>query len=340
MVQDKSNEFSFCAPHRRFIVIRYPVMIYPIKQRGSMRVTQALAALFIALSQALATVDDVRLQTLTLKNGNTYDAAVLKKISATQATLVHSSGVANVELDQLPDDIASKLGYSHENKEAAERAKKEIEQKQKAATADAIDFKGLRLRMPLTEMQSLVDKTLWSFDSIDILQKRVNLNSPYAHLSLQADDPNAPKNKAVTGDQYNTFRSVGKEGFGAGTCWYSWWDVYVQFVDGKLAMIHVSGLDRSADELKTDTLRWLEFAEAGLRKKYGDPAEVRIPLDKFTILDTLSNSVVFVSRWAVRGQTIYLGVSQSDSKFKPVIILYDDDLQNKFAELGKGESKL
>jgi hypothetical protein len=82
------------------------------------------------------------------------------------------------------------------------------------------------------------------------------------------------------------------------------------------------------------------LADNGLQKKYGKPTEIIIPLKSFNILNAESGYMVFVSKWSIRNQTIYLGVLESDSKFAPMIIYYDDDLKERLESLGEGKSNL
>lgn len=302
-----------------------------------------LAAAFLFLINPPIFADDtdgLKVPTLTLKNGQTFEEVTLKKKNDSQASLFHSSGLATVALNDLPIEIAEKLGYSKEKAEALEKSRAEVEEQKKAAILDSIDFKGLRLRLPLSEIPSMIERTLWSYDNMDILLEQVDVKSPNTTLKLSTDSGKKVSKNGFTGDQLNDFAAIGKEGFGTNTFWYSWTTTKAQFVDGVLAQIKVFGSDWTADKLKTHTLRWLELAAEGLRKKYGEPTEVLIPLSKFNVLDAESGYVVYVSRWDIRNQTIYLGVLESESKFTPIIVFYDNALKMQIDSIEKGESKL
>lgn len=305
-----------------------------------MKITLVFLTIAFALSSFSTWAEDLKFPSITLKTGKTYEGVTLKKKSETQVSIIHSSGVATAELAELSDEVAEKLGYSKEKVEALEKARINAQEEQNAAIANALDFKGLRLRLPLTAVPALVVKTLWSYDDMDILLKKVDLKNPNTTLDLDADGEEERRQNGYSSDQASEFSSIGRDGVGDNAFWYAISDTRAEFLDGQLAQIKVYGPAWSADKLKSNTLRWLELAEAGLREKYGKPTEVIIPISKFNILNAESGYVVYVSKWKIRNQTICLGVSESDSTFTPMIVLYDDALKLKLDTLGEGKSHL
>jgi hypothetical protein len=305
-----------------------------------MKTSSLFLIAFLACALQLLGEETVKIETITLKGGRTFTGVTVTKKSDIEARVIHSSGVATVPLADLPADVAAKLGYPRAEAEAAAAARLKDEQAREAAIRDALDFKGLRLGMLLNQIPRLIEETLWTFNKMDVLMERINLKDPNARLSLDSDSIEERKKKGFSDTQAAEFSSVGRDGVGDNAFWYYISDVRVNFVDGKLAEIKVYGPSWSADRLKTSTLRWLELADNGLQKKYGKPTEIIIPLKSFNILNAESGYMVFVSKWSIRNQTIYLGVLESDSKFAPMIIYYDDDLKERLESLGEGKSNL
>lgn len=281
---------------------------------------------------------EIKLPSLSLISGKTYEGVTLKKKNDTQASLIHASGVATVALNDLPEEVAEKLGYSREKAEAFENEQIQNKQKKEQEIANALDFKGLRLRMPLNEIPALINNTLWSYDEMEILLERVDLKNPNTSLKLSTDDEKERNRRGLfTSEQSSEFSSIGRDGVGENAFWYGFFERRALFFDGQLAQIKVYGPGWTADKLKTNTLRWLELAEAGLTQKYGKPTEVIIPISRFSILNADAGYVVYTTKWRIRNQTIYLGVSESGSRFTPMIIFYDDQLKEKMDAHAEGK---
>ena len=289
------------------------------------------------------------MEKITLKDGRVFENSTIKKKGENMVSIIHSSGILSVPMKDLPDDVSIQLGYSHEEATKKEEAQLRQIEREKVEQAKSVSFKGLRLRMKLIDLPQFFQTTLWSFSSsllelqtLDPKQYAISLRKLDQNINLSGvswDEADARK-KGLTKEQQRDFYEIGCEGVGDNATSYRWDHVAATFHKGLLAEFQVKGESNSADELQTKTISWLTLAERGLRERYGIPTEVIIPVHKFSILDTEAGYAKYLVRWKIEEQTITLGVSTNDSKFRPVIIFSDLPLMSELNISGAPIPKL
>ena len=157
-------------------------------------------------------------------------------------------------------------------------------QKNKEEQENAIGFKGLNLRFPISKFEEFIYSTQWSIKYIGWQVKSLDAGNQNQSMLLTSDgiikygdfvkydNPKAD----FSSDQRNDFAAIGK----SGDFWYNWNSVFVCFFDGKINRISVSGFDYDASYLKTRVREWLSFIEIGLTEKYGKPTHIIKPIDR------------------------------------------------------------
>ena len=221
----------------------------------------------------------------------------------------------------------------------AELQKKMDEEAQRLK--DSLDFKGLKLLLSIKDLKRFFDSSLWCYEKQNIwLYGPPDLRQESQRIKLGLDEDNDLSKGGYTHEQKLDALAVGKVGVGADSQWVFWDSVYAVFYEGRIAKISVYGYDLPADQLKTRVLQWLELADRGLRKKYGEPSRVFFPLNNLNVLHSEAGFVTYIQRWDIGNQSITLGVVEGDFRYAPVIMYSDNELTKRMEEAAKGESKL
>lgn len=103
-------------------------------RKSSVSILCLLALGLVASSQA----EDETIQEIKTASGKTYQDVRITKVTPSEISIMHESGVARIPLKDLPDDLKAKFGYDPEKEKAeaeirANAAKKRIEDAAKAA---------------------------------------------------------------------------------------------------------------------------------------------------------------------------------------------------------------
>ena len=237
-----------------------------------------------------------------------------------------------------------------EQKQEEEKLKRESIELKRLEELKIVSFKGLKLRLPLSELKDLLYNTPWGIDKLkqSSYHDKYDFSDPNLEIELNkqanlgSNDWKSCYDKPklfFTENEMEDFGLIGVKGTGQYNFVYEWDKCMARFHEGRLAEIRVKGHFRDATFLG-EYITWLQLAKVGLKKKYGEPSDIYIPLEKFNILDTKSGYFVYLEEWRVHNQTIRIGISESDFKFAPIIVFSDDELMEKIESAGKAESKL
>lgn len=96
--------------------------------------------IFCALSVGLAPVsraEDEKIPELKTASGKTYQDVRITKVTPSEISIIHESGVARIPLKDLPDDLKTKFGYDTAKAEAHAKAKSQANAQAEKQMAEA-----------------------------------------------------------------------------------------------------------------------------------------------------------------------------------------------------------
>jgi hypothetical protein len=175
----------------------------------------------------------------------------------------------------------------------------------------SVDFQGLPLGLPLSKLPALLKAKGW----------KVFLDDPIS----------ANPNQTVLIDSISEIGSEPDKSFH-----YNVYGIYAVFEAGKLVEFTVGGMEFS-EIIRAK--RWMEFAYAGLVKKYGAPQLVIIPLDAVTPAHFRSGEVRHFMRWKVGNRSITLGGTGA-GHYQPQVIYSDMTEKARVENRAKSESNM
>lgn len=289
---------------------------------------------------------------LSTKAGQTYVQVTIQKVEPDGIRIFHSEGAIKIPFSDLSEDIQKQFNYGEKTAAELVAANKKAEQEREQThqtkqlnknekLSKSLDFKGLKLRLPIEDVGHFLKSSLWCYDRMGVfLGRKPDLSKQNQTIKLQIEGPEDAERKGFSKEQRNAILTIGRRGVGDEMKWHIWESAYATFFDGKIAEIKVYGTALPADQFKTRTLDWLQLAEMGLTEKYGEPKKRFFQLSDFNILKTETRYIKFISRWKVGDQTITTGVVEDDFRYAPVILYSDETLSARMEAASAGKSGL
>jgi len=224
----------------------------------------------------------------------------------------------NAELDKY-------LHRSNANNAAQETASRENAQRATKPAANdiidhrdnlSVDFQGLRLGLPLKELPVFVNQKQWKI-VLGGFESSLNLNKLSQEVIIDG------------------VREIGAEADKSN--YYNVEGVIASFYNGQLAQITVDGFQYP--DFAT-ARRWLDFAAAGLTKKYGHPQITESAIEKLTVASFKPGVFSPFLGWKIGSRLIILGGSGLHGRYMPQVIYTDIKLKEQMETTAKSESNM
>lgn len=196
-----------------------------------------------------------------------------------------------------------------------------------------LTFKGLRLGMPIAEVDSLTTTSFWAYK---FSSSRIEMSKPEQQVFLKADLDLDHKKQ---GDK-RSFGSIGHSGRPGDEMYYYWDYACVYFHDSRVYKISVNSYEYSADKIDSHVKTWLEAAKQGLTEKYGEPHKTFIGVPEIGIANFHTGFTVPVCDWVIDEQRIVLGIQANEAKFSVSIEYLDTKIENTLKKQDKIKTDL
>jgi hypothetical protein len=241
-------------------------------------------SIFCALSVGLAPLsqaEDEKISEIKTVSGTTYQNVKITKVTPSEISIIHESGVARILLKDLPDDLKTKFDYDPNKAEAHARNKKLVE----AQTAIQIQKEA--------ENRKAFEQLNFG-DSTETIRRKIR-----ASKLLQPINNEFPETGRLSGQ---FLLSSGVELFPA----------YFLTLDDKLAEIQFRSFSRNASFYNTDIKNSWQTLRKMVIAKYGEPNKSIGYLD----FSSLENGYwKGTDTWSFDQKIIRLGIVEVDSTY-------------------------
>jgi hypothetical protein len=116
---------------------------------------------------SISRAEDEKIPELKTASGKTYQDVRITKVTPSEISIIHESGVARIPLKDLPDDLKTKFGYDPAKAEAHAVAKAQADAQNEAAAAKA----ELAARQRALDQKRLKEAKEQTFKIMQVLKK-------------------------------------------------------------------------------------------------------------------------------------------------------------------------